>query len=117
MKRLTVAVLLICALCGVADAQQWAKVSDVKTADALIFTGDGYWHGISFTSDAANAITVDVYDNTSAAGTKLIQQFVVTTSATNRFHTLSLDPPVAFHTGLYIDITCAGAVSYVVYYK
>ena len=95
-----------------------AKASGEKTADAAICAGPGFLYGILFVSDATNAITVDVYDNASAAsGSKLTPQLVITSSATDRIQGIWFDHPVEFFDGLYVDITCAGAAKYVAYFR
>jgi len=91
--------------------------STEKTADAAIDTGAGYFYGMILATDGTNAVTVDIYDNTSASGTVLVPTFVITTSATDRVRSLSFDPPVAYNNGVYVDITCAGTMSFVGYYR
>ena len=99
-----------------ASAKDWVQVSEVNSASALITSKVGYWAGISVTSDGANNITLDVYDNTAAGGKKMVQTLQITTSASNRVHTFSIDPPTMYQNGIYVAVTCAGTMSYVVYF-
>jgi len=96
----------------------YMNASAVKTTDAQILAGAGYCYGVFFTTDATNDVTVDIYDSLTATGTKIVPQFIVTTSANSRAAAVSFDPPVEVSTGIFVDITLgAGTVSYVVYYR
>jgi anti-sigma-K factor RskA len=107
------AALLVCAT---AYAQSFVNGSGSKSASALILDGTGKLHGIVVTTDGTNAQTVDIYDNTSATGTKLIPTWVVTTSSTDRTQSIGFYPPVNFNTGCYVNVSGSGTVGYVVYY-
>ena len=123
MKRLItiIAIMFLMAAPGVAAEQTYMIQSAAQTADAdALVTGEGYFHGVIIKTDGTNAVTVfAVYDSlTAAAGTKLLMpNVVVTTSATDRVQSFSFDPPVPFHTGLSVDITCAGTISYMTYHS
>lgn len=106
--------LLYCSMCF-GFSPDHMEPSANKTADALIVTGEGFLYGIMVTTDATNSVTIKSYDNTSASGTKLHPDWVVTTGANERAKTLSFDPPVPYSTGLYIDITTAGTANYMTY--
>ena len=58
------------------DPEEWADYSTVKTADALIVTGQGWFYGIMCLTDGTNSVTFDVYDNTSGSGTKLFPSVI-----------------------------------------
>jgi hypothetical protein len=95
-----------------------------ETASAAITTVGGCFLGIVFFTDGTNAVTVNIYDNASAAsGTKLIPtDTVITTSSSDRLRSIGFDADdrrcdVQYFNGLYVEITCAGDVSYTVYYK
>lgn len=99
-------------------AGEWCQPSEEKTADAAITTSEGLFHGITVITDATNAVTVSIYDNaTAASGTELIPTWTVTTSSTDRVQTYSIIPPVKYYNGVYVDITCSGTVTYMVYYE
>lgn len=88
-----------------------------KTADALIYTGACYFHGILVATDGTNAVTLDIYDNTAGSGTVITPTIVIPTSASMRSASIGFNPPVWCKTGIYVDITlAAGSCSYVVYY-
>jgi hypothetical protein len=116
MKKILCIIAAILLVASSAMAIDWAKSSGQQTADALIYTGSGYFHGIIVSSDSANAITVDIYDGTTATGTKLIPTTVVTTSAIDRIQAIKPPAPVLFFNGIYVDITCSGTAKYVVYF-
>lgn len=92
------------------------QASGVKTADTLVATGVGYFHGIMVVTDGANTCTVTVYDNTSAAGTKMFPSVIVPAAASYGM-AYSFNPPRIFRTGLYVDITTSGTCSFDVDYS
>jgi len=75
------------------------------SADALIKTGDGWLAGIHVNSTTSG--TVKIYDNTSAAGTVMINTFTPS---------LGWNPmPIHFNTGCYVDM--GGTLDYTVVYS
>lgn len=84
-------------------------------ADTLVKTGGGKLHTLSFScNDAApTAGTIDVYDNTSATGTKLYSETFTTTVF--RGFTILLD--CKFDNGLYVDFTTTADVNCIVTYS
>lgn len=117
MKRILIALLIVLFLSTGTLAGEWCKQSTQKTADAAITTSEGVFYGIIFSTDSANYVDVDVYDNASAAsGTKLIPTTRITTSATDRVQSISFMPPIRFYNGIYVDITCSGTINYMVYW-
>jgi len=88
-----------------------------KTESALVVTGGGFLRGLVVHTDGTNAVTLDVYDNTSAAVPKLISTMTIPTSATNRTTTISFDERVCgFSNGIYLAITCTGTVTVDTYF-
>jgi len=117
-KRVTVIVCIcLMMLMPLMAFAETLNSSGEKTADALIKLGHGYLAGIMLVTDGTNAVTVSVYDGATATGTKLIPDWVVTTSSTDRAQYLQLPGAVQFGTGCFVDITTAGTVAFVVYYK
>lgn len=116
-KRILIFILFILLIPFVVSAFKGAGQSEEKTTTATVVTGSGVLHGLIVMSDGTNAITIDGYDNTAAAGKKLFPTWTVTTSASNRAQSLSISPPVNFSNGVHIVITCAGTVKYMVYYN
>jgi len=115
MKKLFL-ILLCMFIPLVFSGQALADRSVTKTADALIDTGKGLITGIMVITDGSNSATIAIYDNTSGSGTKLIPDWIVTTSSSNRAATLTFKPGESYANGLYVDVTCSGDVSYMVYY-
>lgn len=91
------------------------KPSIDYTADALVRTGKLNLYSIFFVTDGVNAVTVNLYDNTSAAGVNLTPTFVLAADPDNLNQTINFFPPLQLRTGLYVDITTAGTVTYKVY--
>jgi hypothetical protein len=118
MKKVLTIVAIIMLLAAPLFAQDYVRGSGQQTADALIVTGPGVFHGIIVSTDSTNAVTVNVYDGITATGTRLLPEFVVTTSSTDRIQAIKPPGgPALFYTGLYVDITCSGTAKYVVYFK
>jgi hypothetical protein len=83
------------------ESNQWLNTMIV--ADTLVKTGKGTLHSLSISqNDAApTAGTIDIYDNTSAAGTKIFS-WTLTTAV---FIPTNLILDIEFQTGLYVDFT------------
>ena len=113
MKKILIALLIVLFATTAFAAM---KNSGAKSADALIATGQGVFYGIIVSTDSTNAVTLDIYDNTSASGTKLIPTSTITTASDDRIQSITFENGVEFYKGIYVDITCAGTVGYNVYY-
>lgn len=119
MKKYLVSIIMLLALMFGSLSPVWAELSETKIADAAIVSGRGFFLGIFFVTDATNEVTVNIYDNASAAsGKKLIPtDTIITTAAANRIQAIGFEKgEVPYMNGIYVDITCAGTVSYIVYY-
>jgi len=120
MKRIILILALLLALVTTPAiaAEQSCQQSAQYAADALVTTGSGLFYGVSALTDATNDVTMNIYDNTAGSGTKLVHTIVFTTSADNRVQTWSIDPPVEYHTGIYVDAdTVSAATTYMIFYK
>lgn len=100
----------------------WAKQGDQETADAAITTSGGIFSGIMVIPGNSYPVTVDVYDNaTAASGTKLIPTTIVyaASSAYSQSPLIKPPVPVRFYNGIYVDITvnASGSVAYMVYWE
>ena len=113
---IVVCLVMIATSSGSADRVFYA---DIQTGSALISTGWTEFHGIVATGDGTNAITVDIYDNTSAAGSKIVPTITFAQSATTKTQAYGVSTPVQCRTGIYVNVSVAGAgtVSYTVYYS
>jgi hypothetical protein len=119
MKILLVVVLLVGILPAVAMASR-SQQTIGSAASALIATGPGYLKGLVVHTDGTNSVSVEIFDNTSAAGTQILSDWTVTTSATNRATTLYFSAgDCLFNLGLYIKVTVGGggAVVFDTYYE
>ena len=96
----------------------WTRPGDQESGSAAITAKAGVMDGIIVTTDGTNAVTLDIYDNaTAASGTKLIPTLTITTSASNRTFALTFTRPVHYVNGIYVNETCSGTVAYMVYFK
>ena len=118
MKRKILSVLLTTLIVVFGCGSGMAGQSETKTGDALIVRGQGSFLGIILVTDGANAVTLNIYDNYTASGKKLIPtDTVITTSATDRIQAIGFSAKdVNYYKGIYVDITCVGTVSYMIYY-
>ena len=117
---LSLLVMLLAASIVYATSASFVQQSGEFTASAVITPRAGKFHGIMFATDGTNATTISIYDNaTAAAGNELIPTSIITSSTANRVSTLSINPPVKYHNGIYVNVAVAGggAVTYVVYYE
>ena len=121
MKKITALTFALLILAGSALAfqpEEWMGYSATKTADALIHTGPGYFYGFTCLTDGTNSVTFKIYDNTSGTGTRIGNDFICVTSATNRTCVFGTGYAVPFNTGLYIDITSTDATpDYTIFYR
>lgn len=100
---------------GVGKVEQRFASSGALTSDTAVKSGVGFLHTITISqNDAApTAGTIDVYDGTSATGTKLFT-WTLTTAVFTPF-TVTLD--VAFAIGCYVDFTTTADVAVFVSYR
>ena len=114
MKKIVAIVLFILLLASPAIAGK----SIGNTESGLITTGHGYLTGLKITTDGTNTVTFGFYDNTAAAGTALISNYVATTSASNREAYIKFEPEECqYFTGIYIVATTEGTVTFDVFFK
>lgn len=87
----------------------------IATGDALIKTGTGFLHTVTFgqTDAAPTAGSIIFYDNTAESGTVIYtHNFTITTFDPT---TITLDVP--FVTGLYVGFTTTADVTVTISYK
>ena len=114
MKKLLVVINIVLIL--LMASTSWANGIVGNTGDALIASGRGYFKGIVVHTDGTNSVTVDIYDNITAAGTKLVSSTIFTTSASSRTSALGFsDRECPFTNGVFVDVTTSGTVTYDVY--
>ena len=121
MKKLRLFLLIVLVLCfaSLSYGQGALKASTELTSSSLITPGPGYFCGIMVSTDGTNAVTIDVYGNTTAAVPKLMPTWTVTSSSVNRAQTYNVYPPIKSDGGIYVNVSVAGggSVKYMVYYQ
>lgn len=117
MKKVFTIIVALFLFSGTAFALDWTFPVAPKTAVAKIETGAGTLAGIAVATDGTNAVTFDIFDNTTNSGKKILPTFVVTTSATDRFKFIEMPGKsgAQFENGLYVSPTCAGTYEYTIY--
>lgn len=100
---------------GVIKIEHRYSTSGALTADTQVKASAGFVHTVTISQgDAApTAGTIDIYDNTSAAGTKIFS-WNLTTAVFNPF-TVTLD--VSCANGIYADFTTTGDVNVFISYR
>jgi len=118
MKKLIISLAFLLAACASAfaftDTPMW--VTSALTNDSAAMTQPGYCYGLMVTPDGTNNVTINTYDNDSAAGGKIIHP-AWTLTGSGGSQTLSFNPPMEIRNGIYVDVTTTGTVSYMVYYR
>lgn len=89
-------------------ALEYQQASAVKTASAEITSGKSTFIGILVTNDGTNAVTINIYDNTSGSGTKIVPTLYISASASTRNWALDVSPGLKANTGIYVDVSVAG---------
>jgi hypothetical protein len=118
MKKLIAVLAIVLMLFGIAFAADWVKGSGNKTASAAIYSGEGVLEGVIVTTNGSDAVTLNIYDNASAAsGTKLIPPTVITSSTIDRIQAIKIPGgAIRFYNGVYVETSCSSTYNYVVYY-
>jgi hypothetical protein len=86
-----------------------AKSSGALTSSTLLKTGPGLLSGVIVVANGTNEATITIYDNTSAAGTKIFEAQITTPKATP----FPFPIPVNFKIGAYVAISGTGAGAFV----
>jgi len=87
---------------------EYWEISGVLTASAVI-ARRCIWNGLIFVTDGSNNITVNVYDNnTAAASARRIWPTNYIVVGADRKHVISVDPGIYVDLGIAVVIAVAG---------
>ena len=100
-----------------AQGAEGIKATNDLTADAAAVSGRCNLHGLWFATDGTNAVTVNIYDNTTATGNTIIPESIISTTSAGQIAVMDFNPPLLMENGVYVDITTAGTVTFKVYYE
>lgn len=92
------------------------SIATSLTASGQAVTGSGTFHGFIIKCDGTNDVTINIYDNTSAAGAKLIPADLIF-EGTIKLNAISFSPGAFFDNGIYVEITCVGTTEVKVLYN
>lgn len=87
------------------------KLSESKTASALIKTGACAFAGLIVVTDGTNEVTVNIYDNIEASGSDRFCPTDMPIRGAAKVFTLDYEPPIQGKTGIYVKISIAGGGS------
>ena len=121
MKKRTILIVMALLLIPLAalsfTPKLWMRVSTGNITHAALQTKAGYFYGIIVHTDGTNAVLLNVYDNDDdSTGNKLVADWVVTTSSTDRTQSISYDPPIPYEDGIFTGVSTSGSVSYDIYF-
>lgn len=113
MKNIICGLVIILALCGTAFGEDYNLSSGNKTADALIYTGRAIVKQVFIITDGAQDCSVEIYGNTSAAGTVIYPALPCLAATKSCTAPMNVIAPY----GIYANMTTAGTCTYNVHYK
>ena len=88
--------------------QTTSQVSATLTSSGIAVNGPAIFEGIVLVTDGTNAVTVQVYNGSSASGTAIFPVALVV-PASPRQAAYGFSPGVACPNGIYVKISVAGA--------
>lgn len=115
MKRRTsliLTLLLVCSLGFMPTAKALTGVATITTVAAASEASVAFpckFHGIILNTDGTNNVTLNIYDNASAASGKVVIPTDTVILGAARTFSLSYDPPIRMGNGIYVDVSVAGA--------
>ena len=116
MKKRILVILMVLVFAATAfGADLAARYSGEKAASASITTGPGLFYGFLIATDSTTAITVSIYDGTTASGNEIIPTVTVPTASDYRLQAIYPPVPIRYYTGIYVSISSTDC-KYSVYY-
>ena len=83
------------------------------TTSSSALTGKGILHGIELKTDGQKDVTLNIYDNTAASGTRLLTSNISILGTSNL---VMIDISRYFAKGVYVEISTSGTCSYILEY-
>jgi len=93
---------------------EFMKASGEGTSSKALGTGQCVFKGIWVATDGTNAVTVNVYDASTATGKKLVPSFTV--PGASMYGGAMFDPGVLVNNDVFVDVSTSGTVSWQVYF-
>ena len=90
-------------------------ITEPQSSSGVAVSGKCAFGGIIVKTDGINDVTVNVYDNTTNSGKKLIPDNVVVKGSSG-IDGLGYDPPVYAEKGIYVEVVTSGTCSWQVLY-
>jgi len=90
-------------------------ITEPQSSSGVAVSGKCAFGGIIVKTDGINDVTVNVYDNTTNSGKKLIPENTVI-RGDSYIDGIGYDPPVYTENGVYVEVDTAGECSWQVLY-
>lgn len=84
------------------------RVCDVTTpatASAASVSGAASFMGLMIMTNGTSDLTIDVYDNDEASGTRVLPTSTFIPGSPKRLVTISIDPGIRCTTGIYVNVS------------
>lgn len=94
------------------NGKRTSQLTVPAAASAAAVSGPCVFYGLIVKTDGTNNVTVNVYDNTAASGTKLLPTSTVIPGTSRLFAVDFSDAPILCDNGVYVDISVAGGGSF-----
>lgn len=78
------------------------------SASGIAYSGHSVFNGLIVKTDGTNDVTLNVYDNTAASGTRLLPSDVIV-PGTARLFVIEFNRGIECQNGIYVDGTCSGS--------
>ena len=106
MKKLLIA-LFILTFSTIALARDINRITAPATVSARAIAGACLFYGITVMTDGTNNVTLNIYDNTAASGTRLIPtNFII--PGIDRYFGYKPPLPIRCTNGIYVSVSVAG---------
>jgi hypothetical protein len=106
MKKLFIILTILC-ISSLAFARDINRITVPAAASSAAVSGACLFYGITVITDGTNNVTLNIYDNTAASGTRLIPtNFII--PGIDRYFGYKPPLPIRCTNGIYVSVSVAG---------